>query len=400
MVETTLREPKLLGKRTQSWQEGRAKTVTFIVTEDCQLRCKYCYLAGKNKTRKMNFEVARATIDLLLRDRAQFNERAVIWDFIGGEPFLEIDLIDRISDYAKLRMYELDHPWFNNYRFSFSTNGLLYGKAKVQRYIAKNRRHLSIGISIDGTKRKHDAQRIFPNGRGSYDAVVKAIPLWLQQFPDAATKATVSHDDVPYIKESVAHLFGLGIKNVNMNVVNEDVWQPGDDELFEEQLMKLADHIIDHGLYRDHNCSLFTQFIGHPLKADDDRNWCGAGKMLAVDGDGIFYPCVRFAPYSLSHQSGRAIGDCFDGIDCNKLRPFLAMTRKSQSTEECLSCEVASGCSWCSGCNYDMSETSTIYQRATFLCEMHKARVRANRYYWAKLQKHDSAHAKRRGTRL
>jgi uncharacterized protein len=374
-------------ERSKSWQEGRAKTVTFIVTEDCQLRCKYCYLPDKKKTRRMNFEIARATIDHLLRNREQFNEGSVIWDFIGGEPFLEIDLIDRISDYAKLKMYETDHPWFNNYRFSFSTNGLLYGKDKVQRYIAKNRRHISIGFSIDGTKRKHDSQRVFPNGRGSYDAVVKNIPLWLAQFPDASTKATISHDDIPFIKESVAHLFSLGIRVVNMNVVNEDVWQDGDDKLFEKQLMELADYIVDHDLARDYTCSLFTRFIGRPLSPEDDRNWCGAGKMLAVDGDGIFYPCVRFAPYALTHQLGRAIGNCYDGIDRNKLRPFLAMTRRSQSSEECLDCEVASGCSWCSGCNYDMADQATIYQRATFLCKMHKARVRANRYYWKKLDR-------------
>jgi uncharacterized protein len=394
MVETTLREP-LLGRRRPSWQEGRAKTVTFIVTEDCQLRCKYCYLADKNKTKKMSFDVARATIDYLLREREQFNEGAIIWDFIGGEPFLEIDLIDRISDYAKLRMYETGHPWFDRYRFSFSTNGLLYGKSKVQRYIAKNRRHLSIGISIDGTKRKHDTQRVFPNGRGSYEAVVKNIPLWLEQFPGAATKATISHDDIPYIKESVLHLFKLGIKTVNMNVVNEDVWQPGDDALFEEQLVGLADYIIEHDLADSHSCSLFSRNIGQPLNPEDDRNWCGAGKMLAVDGDGTFYPCVRFAPYSLSHQLGRAIGNCFDGIDKNRLRPFLAMTRRSQSTEECLSCDVAGGCSWCSGCNYDMSMDSTIYERATFICKMHKARVRANRHYWSKLEKQNSRHTTR-----
>jgi len=374
-------------ERPKTWQEGRAKTVTFIVTEDCQLRCKYCYLAGKNQTRKMDFEVARATIDFLLRDRNAFGEKAVIWDFIGGEPFLEIDLIDRISDYAKLKMYETNHPWFENYRFSFSTNGLLYGKAKVQRYIAKNLRHLSIGISIDGTRQKHDKQRIFPNGRGSYDAVVKNIPLWLQQFPDAATKATISHDDIPYIEDSVLHLFSLGIRHVNMNVVNEDVWQEGDDEAFEQQLMALADRLIERGLTDGRYCSLFNKSVGRPLPKDDDRNWCGAGKMLAVDGDGVFYPCVRFAPYSLTHQLGRAIGNCFDGIDKNKLRPFLAMTRRSQSPEECLDCEVAGGCSWCSGCNYDVSDDATIYRRATFLCKMHKARVRANRYYWDKLER-------------
>jgi uncharacterized protein len=32
-----------------------------------------------------------------------------------------------------------------------------------------------------------------------------------------------------------------------------------------------------------------------------------------------------------------------------------------------------------------MAGSDTIYERATFLCRMHKARVRANRYYWKKL---------------
>lgn len=39
------------------------------------------------------------------------------------------------------------------------------------------------------------------------------------------------------------------------------------------------------------------------------------------------------------------------------------------------------------GCNYDLSDEPTIYRRATFICKMHKARVRANDYYWTKLKK-------------
>jgi uncharacterized protein len=384
-VKGTMAQADEVSRQNKSWQEGRAKTVTFIVTEDCQLRCKYCYIVEKKNTRRMDFEVARAAADYLLRERERFREKSVVFDFIGGEPFLEIDLIDRICDYVKLRMFEQNHPWFDSYRFSFSTNGLMYGKDKVQRFVAKNREHLSIGISIDGTRRKHDSQRIFPNGKGSYDRVVGNIPLWLAQFPNASTKATVAHDDLPFVKDSVAHLFDLGIKTVNINVVFENVWQEGDDAVFEAQLKALADHIIDNRLYRDRHCSFFNRSVGKPIDRKDDRNWCGAGKMLAVDADGNFYPCVRFAPYSLSHRAGRRIGNCYDGIDDNKLRPFLAMTRKTQSTEECLNCEVAGGCAWCSGCNYDLSDDGTIFQRATYLCKMHKARVRANAYYWNKL---------------
>ena len=74
-----------------------------------------------------------------------------------------------------------------------------------------------------------------------------------------------------------------------------------------------------------------------------------------------------------------------DGIDQNKLRPFLTLDRVTQSKEECLNCEVASGCAWCQGENYDAALTNTIYQRSTAICKMHKARVRANNYYWNKL---------------
>ena len=34
----------------------------------------------------------------------------------------------------------------------------------------------------------------------------------LEQFPNAATKVTISSADIPYIKESVLHLYELGIK--------------------------------------------------------------------------------------------------------------------------------------------------------------------------------------------
>ncbi|MDY2778975.1 MAG: radical SAM peptide maturase, CXXX-repeat target family, partial [Alloprevotella sp.] len=329
----------------------------------------------------------------------EFTEDSVVWDFIGGEPFLEIDLIDKICDYIKTEMFRRNHHWFNSYRFSFSTNGINYSSDKVQRFILKNRDHLSIGITIDGTKRKHDLNRIWKTPemkhgitpqpeeeRGSYDDVVKNIPLWLKQFPNSGTKVTISSADIPYIKESVLHLYELGIKEVHINCVFEDVWQEGDDLLFEEQLIALADSIIDSGCYKEYACSFFSEQIGKPLdKRLENQNWCGAGRMLSIDSAGNFYPCTRFAQYSLRDKKAWIIGNVNDGIDHNKLRPFLTLDRCTQSKAECIDCEVASGCAWCQGENYDAAASPTIYQRATAICKMHKARVRANNYYWNKL---------------
>ena len=371
----------------EPWQAGVAKSITFIVTKDCQLACKYCYLVGKNVLERMTWPVAKQAIDYILDHEAEMTEESVAWDFIGGEPFLEIDLIDRICDYLKTEMFRREHHWFNSYRFSFSTNGINYGDEKVQRFIQKNHDHLSIGITIDGTERKHDLNRVYKgSGRGSYADVVRNIPLWLSQFPDASTKVTISSADIPYIRESVLHLYALGIHEVHINCVFEDVWQEGDDRRFEEQLTALADTIIDNGLYENHACSFFDEHIGKPLDpSTQNGNWCGAGRMLAIDAEGNFYPCTRFAQYSLRNKLARIIGNVRDGIDRNKLRPFLTLDRCTQSPQKCIDCEVASGCAWCQGENYDAAATPTIFQRATAICLMHKARVRANNYYWNKL---------------
>ncbi len=293
------------------------------------------------------------------------------------------------STEIKIELFKRNHHWFNSYRFSFSTNGINYDSDKVQNFITKNRDHLSVGITIDGTQRKHDMNRIWKgNGpeRGSYIDVVRNIPLWLSQFANAGTKVTISSADIPYIKESVLHLYSLGIHEVNINVVFEDVWDDGDDKLFENQLIELADAIIEGEYYKENACSFFSELVGKPLDAiADNQNWCGAGRMLAVDAAGNFYPCTRFAAYSLREKKPLIIGNVIDGIDSNKLRPFLTLDRITQSPQKCIDCEVASGCAWCQGENYDAADTDTIYQRSTAICKMHKARVRANNYYWNKL---------------
>lgn len=370
------------------WKNGDVKNITFIVTKDCQLACKYCYLVGKNSSERMTWEIAKRAIDYILDNEEEMEEENVVWDFIGGEPFLEIELIDKICDYLKSEMFRRNHHWFNSYRFSFSTNGINYHSSKVQDFIKKNITHLSVGFSIDGNREKHDINRIWKDNptRGSYDDVVANVPLWLSQFPDGGTKVTISSTDIPYIKDSVLHLFNLGIHIVNINCVFEDVWKEDDDKLFEEQLIGLADAIIDGKLYNDYHCSLFEEGLGKPLDCNiDNQNWCGAGKMLAIDAKGNFYPCNRFAKYSLRTKPPRVIGTVYSGIDKNKLRPFLTLDRCTQSRQECIDCELAKGCAWCQGENYDAAETPTIFQRSTAICKMHKARVRANNYYYHRL---------------
>ena len=77
----------------EPWGNGSAKNITFILTSYCQLRCSYCYFVEKNRNQKMDFSTAKRTIDYILKETVLFLERSVIWEFIGGEPFLEIELL-------------------------------------------------------------------------------------------------------------------------------------------------------------------------------------------------------------------------------------------------------------------------------------------------------------------
>lgn len=376
----------IMGENIKPWKGGLSQSITFVITQDCNLRCKYCYMTSKNDKNVMSLEVGRRAIDYFLTNKDLFVSDAVVLEFIGGEPLLEIDLIDKLTDYFKIRAYELNHKWFTMYRISISTNGILYSNEKVQKFIKKNEGKVSIGISIDGTKEKNDLQRVYPDGRGTYDDIAKNIKLWQKQFPDATTKVTIGHDDLPYIKESIIHLWNLGLKEIPANVVFENVWEEGDDVIFYNQLRELADYIIDNDMWEEYNTTLFTQGIGYPLSTEElGRNSCGTGNMIAVDASGNLYPCIRFMDYSLNKQKGYITGNIYDGINREKLRPFYYMTVENQSDEECLNCEIASGCQWCTGYNYDESCSGTIFERNKYICKMHKARVKANNYLWSRL---------------
>ena len=112
-----------MGRLPKSFNDAQYQNITLCVTEECNLRCKYCYMAHKNSFHRMSFETAKAAVDFFLDQPVALD--AVVWDFIGGEPTLEMELIDKISDYIIYQMYIRKHPWFDNYMFSIGSNGLL-----------------------------------------------------------------------------------------------------------------------------------------------------------------------------------------------------------------------------------------------------------------------------------
>lgn len=360
-------------------------TFTFIVTEACQLKCRYCYLIGKNNVHKMSYDIAKKAADFILQEKSFQKADKAVFDFIGGEPLLEIELIGSVMDYLINSMTTSGHKWLDNYEIRITTNGLLYNSLPIQQFIQRYKEHLSISISIDGNREKNDKNRIFSNGNGSYDNIIENVHLWISQFPDAGTKMTISHEDLPYIFESLKHLIKLGIKKIDVNPVVENVWEKGDGLKFQEQLIDVADYIIDNDLWESLQITAFHESLGHPVEYNEKLEPCGT-LSLSIDANGDLYSCIRFADYSLRTKRPLCIGNIYEGLDKNKIRAIKTTYNDVVSPKTCLECEVSSGCKWCPAESYDCSDTGSTHVRTIYNCEMHKAKVRAKNYYFNKLK--------------
>lgn len=371
------------------------RNITFQITDDCNLCCSYCYQHNKGH-HKMPFEVAKKLIDKILTNDKSINsyvksENAIgiALEFIGGEPFLEVDLIDKIIDYFIEKCIILHHPWIDRFRVSICSNGVLYFTPKVQEFIKKHQTHLSFTISIDGNKTLHDACRVFPDGSGSYDLAIKAAKHY-RKYYDAilSSKMTLSPDNINFVFPALINLWENNYNFIYCNCVYEKGWTIEHARVLYNELKKVADYLLNNHLERIKGTSILNLDLSQQ-KNISDKNYCGGdGNMLAVDYKGDLYPCLRYMESSIGQsQSPYIIGNVNDGIGYNQqtkdMIAGLDVTYKSQSPQECLDCPVSSECGWCSALNYQ--EFGTINKRTTYTCLMHKARVLANYYYQNKM---------------
>lgn len=370
-----------------------SRSVTFQVTDACNLACTYCYQTHKG-TKSMSFETAKKYIDLILSGEKGFKDfidpsfsKAIIMDFIGGEPLLEINLIDEIVDYFRTRAIELMHPWATFFKIGICSNGVLYRHPDVQRFLHKYKDVLSLSITVDGNQALHDSCRVFHDGSPSYHLAEDAVKDWMSRGHYMGSKITIAQENLPYLSDAIKHFISMNFTEINANCVFEAYWTVQDAKLLYTQLKEIGDYILSISSPEYIYFGYFDRTAFKPLPESDNRNWCGGtGDMIACDPDGNLFPCIRYMRSSLGDsQPPYCIGSVDTGIaQCeqhqNCLNCLNSITRKSQSTEECWNCPISSGCAWCSGYNYQVYGTPN--KRVTRICIMHKARALANCYYW------------------
>jgi uncharacterized protein len=373
-----------------------ARVITFVVTERCDLRCTYCYedhevhACGKI----MTIEIARQVIDMLFEKEKMENYYdiedypAVILDMIGGEPFLNIEVVDFIVDYFKLKAFEMNHPWAYYHKISISTNGMHHFEPKVQAFLKKNAGNVSCSVSLDGYKELHDTCRLTPNGKGSYDIAEKALKDTLITGSANHTKFTLAPENVQYAHKGVMNLISLGVQAIHVNTIYEEGWTTNDAKTIYEQFKLIADEMVEKGLYKNY----FVSFLGNELggEADNTVNYCGGnGAMLAFGPDGDAYPCLRYMKHSMTNnREPLKIGCAVEGLGNNPIYKGIidhlqGITLETQSENKCLTCPISQGCGLCSAHQYDKFGDANI--RATYICEMHQARVMVAHYYIKKI---------------
>lgn len=132
-------------------QQYKERSVSLIVTRNCNLRCTYCY--EKHDLREgdaMEPEVARSAISHYLESDDDFKRVGI--DFFGGEPLLAFDLIKDTVEWVNAR------KWPKDYRFVIGTNGTLLND-EMKNWMYRNRYCLNLAVSLDGNKVAHDLTR-------------------------------------------------------------------------------------------------------------------------------------------------------------------------------------------------------------------------------------------------
>lgn len=368
--------------------------ITFQVTESCNLKCTYCYQICKTE-HFMNFDTAKKLVDYILSDEYfnQFPTFSILLEFIGGEPFLAVDLMDQICEYFINEMLRKNHIWLKHFRFNITTNGTLYFDERVQKFIEKYNDFLSLTVTVDGCKDLHDSCRVFGDGKGSYDLAISAARDLMKKFnKNQATKLTISPDNMSYIPEAIKNFISEGFTDIFFNCIFEHSWTNEEAHKYYYILKEVADYLLNTDWFNDphHLVNKFDQNGYRPIaKNERDINYCGGnGKMLAFDYKGNMFPCIRYMKSSLGNSvEPIIIGDLKTGLlktpEYIKIYDELnSMTRSSQSEEKCMNCPIASSCGWCSAYNYQCF--GELNKRSTNLCKMNIAESLINVYFWNK----------------
>lgn len=340
--------------------ENRLYQLILQVTQQCNLRCGYCAYSGiyaqnrKHSSKRMNFETAKKAIDFFIERTSEMDKIHI--SFYGGEPLLEFDLMRRCVEYAK------DMVEGKELTFGITTNGTLLTDEIVE-FLSTNEFHLM--ISLDGSKKEHDANRKFMSGEGSFDLIMENVRHIKETFPEYGNKIMFNTVLNPKSNLScVLEFFStddvLADNHIIFNSVNEDgletelEYEESYDLIRRYEYLKVLLFLIGKiskeavsKLMRDaiNQNKEFYQILNkhYPiLKKFHHNGPCMPGiRRLFITVDGKFFPCEKVSETSDFY----CIGTLETGFSLKKMEQLLNIGKYTK--EECKSCWILQNCSIC-----------------------------------------------------
>ncbi|PKM80385.1 MAG: hypothetical protein CVU88_04630 [Firmicutes bacterium HGW-Firmicutes-13] len=284
---------------TYSNYEGVPMELFLLVSQKCNLSCKYCYAShGTYKNEGiMEFSTAKKAIEVFYK-KFPVGIKSII--FFGGEPLLNFHLIKQVCEFLEDYCNERDAQIPN---FTIITNGTIYSD-EIKKVL--NHYKIELAISMDGPKEIHDQLRVFPDKSGSHDLILKNLSKFNKDRKySLATELTFTKKHIihNFIDSSIISYFmDLGVDRT----VTSFVLMSPDDLLYdllnidEKTIEKISEYISND------TKKMITSWCGfNPLCSDlmnvmidiikqqnGTRSFCPAGiSKVAMGWDGDIYPC-------------------------------------------------------------------------------------------------------------
>ena len=266
------------------------------ITTLCNLACKYCYNVFQDrKPPKDVFKTVESTTQVVkkLHKLASEKGRKLHIEFHGGEPLLKWNIIKGVIT---------DKETKNIASYSVQTNGTLITEDVA---IHTSEGLIRLGVSIDGPKHIHDYYRVFHNGFGSYERVIRGINVLKKYDVPFGIITTITPAFLERISPAdyVNWLLEIEPSSVKFGTFfprGRGESLPTLDKRFESA----ARFIIEvFELLEEHDSKIVVANILRAVQnVVSSRKYmclrapCGAGDtMLAVTPDGKVYACEEFA---------------------------------------------------------------------------------------------------------
>lgn len=337
------------------------------VTQNCNLRCKYCIYSGgyinrNHNNKKMSWEMAKCGIDYLLEHSKESTYLAL--GFYGGEPLLEYELIKRCIMYIE-KEGEGKKLYFN-----ITTNATLLTDEMIQ-FFANHSLYLT--ISLDGPEEIHDRDRRFNcSEKGSYSVVMEKVKLLNDRYP-LYYKENVRFNTVLKTDNSFERINNfISCENLVKNnsfsstMVTDDYCKnkscANEEDMkryFEEYEFENFKRLLKRaGIYNGNKVSKLLDLNNYSddIFNDNMRSYkrtelpakthhsgpCIPGiTSLFVTVEGDLYPCEKISEASTVAR----IGDIHKGIDLNLAKRVLNIEKAMD--KQCHDCWAYSHCTMC-----------------------------------------------------